>query len=61
MAKKKILVLQDQIRSFCRLGWKYRVIGGTGGVILVEAEVPEETEETPEFDVSEEPEMELEG
>ena len=60
MAKKKILVLQDHLRSFCRLGWKCRVIGGTGGVVLVEAEVPDEPE-APEFDVSEEPKMELEG
>jgi len=48
MANKKILVFQDQIESLCRMGQKYRVIGGKGGLALVEEEAPE-------------PEMELEG
>ena len=43
---KRILVFQDQIRSLCGLGRKYRVIGGKGGLVLLE-----ETE-----GVSEEPE-----
>ena len=44
MASKRILVLRDQIESLCRMGRKYRVIGGKGGIVMVE-EAPEETDE----------------
>ena len=42
MAKKKFILFQDQIRDFCKKGWKNRVIGIKGDIILVEAEVSEE-------------------
>ncbi len=43
---RRILVSQDQMRSLCGLAQKYRVIGGKGGLVVLE-----ETE-----GVSEEPE-----
>ena len=43
MVKTKFVLFRDQIRDFCRKGWKNRVIGVKGDIILVEAEVPEET------------------
>jgi len=52
MANKKILVFQDQVERFCRMGRKYRVIGARGGLVIVE-EAPEEADEVSE-------EMELE-
>jgi len=61
MVKKRILVFQDQLKSLCRSGLKYRVIGCLGGLVLVEEETPEETDEASGFGVTEEPEMEPEG
>ena len=42
MVKTKFVLFRDQIRDFCRKGWKNRVIGIKDDIILVEAEVPEE-------------------
>ena len=59
--KKKILIIQDRIEGLCRVGWKGRVIGGKGGIVVVEVELLEETDEAYEFGVIEEAEMEPEG
>ena len=53
MAKKKFVLFEDQIRDFCRKGWKNRVIGIKGDIILVEAEVPEENGDTSDYRVEE--------
>jgi hypothetical protein len=42
MAKKRFVIFQEQIREFSRKGWKSKLIGMKGGIILLEAEVPEE-------------------
>ena len=42
MAKKRFVIHKDDIRDFCRKGWKSKVIGFGDNIILVEAEVPEE-------------------
>jgi len=52
MANKRILVIRDHLRSFCRSGLKYRVIGCLGSLVLVEELAPVETDEI---------EVELEG
>ena len=44
MAKKKILVFQDQLERLCSMGRKYRVIGSLGSFVLVEELAPEETD-----------------
>ena len=59
--KKKILIIQDQIEGLCRVGWKGRVIGGKGGIVVVEVEPLEEIYEASGFVAPEEPEMEPEG
>ena len=43
MVKKRFVIFKEQVRDFCRKGWESRVIGVKGNIILVEAEVPEET------------------
>ncbi len=43
MVKKRFVIFKEQVRDFCRKGWETRLIGIKGNVILVEAEVPEET------------------
>ena len=43
MVKKRFVIFKEQVRDFCRKGWETRVIGVKGNIILVEAEVPEET------------------
>ena len=53
MAKRKFVLFEDQIRDFCRKGWKNRVIGIKGDIILVEAEVPEKNGDTSDYRVEE--------
>ena len=42
MTKKRFVILRKQMRDFCGKDPKGKVIGVKGGVILVEAEVPNE-------------------
>ena len=43
MLKKRFVIFKEQVRNFCKKGWESRVVGVKGNIILVEAEVPEET------------------
>lgn len=44
MAKRRFVLFQNQVKEFCRKGWQSKVIGRRGNIILVEAEVPEATD-----------------
>ena len=43
MVRKRFVIFKEQVRDFCRKGWETKAIGVEGNIILVEAEVPEET------------------
>jgi hypothetical protein len=44
MTKRRYVLFRDQVKEFHKTGWKSKVIGVRGYIILVEAEVPEENE-----------------
>ena len=46
MTKRRYVLFRDQVKEFHKKGWKSKVIGVQGNIILVEAEVPEEKRPT---------------
>ena len=42
MVKRKFILSQEQIRDFCKMGWKHRVVSVRGDIILPEAGGSEE-------------------
>ena len=53
MIKRRYVLFRDQVKEFHKTGWKSKVIGVQGNIILVEAEVPEENEDISNYRMEE--------